>query len=72
MIMQDDASTWQNAPLDDGERSLADIADRGPAGDWSDTDCVVDFDPTRRLWRHRPPRHLENFFPRRGIADQSP
>lgn len=31
-----DAATWQAQPLDDGERSLAEIADWGPAEDWSD------------------------------------
>jgi predicted transcriptional regulator len=27
---------WQRAPLDQGELSLGDIADWGPAEDWSD------------------------------------
>lgn len=31
-----DAERWNTLPLDDGERSLADIADWGPAEDWSD------------------------------------
>jgi len=31
-----DTETWAAVPLDDGERSLADIADWGPAEDWSD------------------------------------
>ena len=31
-----DAATWVEQPLDDGERSLADIAEWGPAEDWSD------------------------------------
>lgn len=31
-----DAATWEARPLDDGERSLAEIADWGPAEDWSD------------------------------------
>ena len=31
-----DATTWQEQPLDEGERSLAEIADWGPAEDWSD------------------------------------
>jgi predicted transcriptional regulator len=31
-----DASAWLDHPLDDGERSLAEIADWGPAEDWSD------------------------------------
>jgi hypothetical protein len=33
---ENDATTWQNVPLDEGERSLAEIADWGPAEDWSD------------------------------------
>ena len=31
-----DAQTWVDRPLEEGERSLADIADWGPAEDWSD------------------------------------
>jgi hypothetical protein len=31
-----DADRWAASPLDDGERSLGDIADWGPAEDWSD------------------------------------
>ncbi len=31
-----DAATWVEHPLDDGERSLALIADWGPAEDWLD------------------------------------
>ncbi len=31
-----DASTWVSTPLSEGERVLADIADWGPAEDWSD------------------------------------
>jgi predicted transcriptional regulator len=31
-----DARTWVDEPLDAGEASLADIADWGPAEDWSD------------------------------------
>lgn len=27
---------WENQPLDEGERSLGEIADWGPAEDWSD------------------------------------
>jgi len=33
---EDDATTWEDQPLDDGEASLAAIADWGPAEDWSD------------------------------------
>ena len=36
LASEDDAVTWANQPLDDGERSLADISDWGPAEDWSD------------------------------------
>jgi Ribbon-helix-helix protein, copG family len=31
-----DADRWAAQPLDDGERSLAAIAEWGPAEDWSD------------------------------------
>lgn len=31
-----DADTWMASPLDPSERSLADVADWGPAEDWSD------------------------------------
>ncbi len=31
-----DADRWIESPLDDGERVLAEIADWGPAEDWSD------------------------------------
>ena len=33
---ENDAATWAEVPLDVGEQSLADIADWGPAEDWSD------------------------------------
>jgi len=33
---EDDARAWVEQPLDDGERSLAEVAEWGPAGDWSD------------------------------------
>lgn len=36
LASENDALAWQQAPLDEGERSLADIADWGPAEDWSD------------------------------------
>lgn len=36
LASEDDASTWPEVPLDEGERSLAEIADWGPAEDWSD------------------------------------
>jgi antitoxin MazE2 len=31
-----DAATWETAPFDEGERSLAEVADWGPAEDWLD------------------------------------
>ena len=31
-----EAQTWDDQPLDEGERSLGAIADWGPAEDWSD------------------------------------
>jgi predicted transcriptional regulator len=36
LASENDATTWQEQPLDAGERSLAEIADWGPAEDWSD------------------------------------
>jgi predicted transcriptional regulator len=36
LASEEDATTWREQPLDDGERSLAEIADWGPAEDWSD------------------------------------
>lgn len=31
-----DAERWEERPLEEGERSLDDLADWGPAEDWSD------------------------------------
>jgi predicted transcriptional regulator len=36
LASEDDAETWARQPLDQGEQSLGDIADWGPAGDWSE------------------------------------
>jgi len=36
LASETDAATWVAHPLDDGERSLAVIADWGPAEDWAD------------------------------------
>lgn len=36
LASENDALTWEKQPLDEGERSLADVADWGPAEDWSD------------------------------------
>lgn len=36
LASEDDAVRWQEQPLDSGERTLAEIADWGPAEDWSD------------------------------------
>jgi hypothetical protein len=33
---EDDAERWVALPLDAGERALAEVADWGPAEDWSD------------------------------------
>jgi hypothetical protein len=38
LASENDAATWVEQPLDEGERSLATIADWGPAEDWSDWD----------------------------------
>jgi antitoxin MazE2 len=36
LASENDAVTWAEHPLDRGEQALADIADWGPAEDWSD------------------------------------
>jgi hypothetical protein len=36
LASENDAATWTEIPLDAGEQSLAEIADWGPAEDWSD------------------------------------
>ncbi|MBX7070491.1 MAG: ribbon-helix-helix protein, CopG family [Microthrixaceae bacterium] len=36
LASEGDADRWAAAPLDDGELSLSEIADWGPAEDWSD------------------------------------
>lgn len=36
LASEDDAATWVDRPLDAGEASLAEVADWGPAEDWSD------------------------------------
>jgi len=36
LAAEGDADRWTAAPLDTGERALADIADWGTAEDWSD------------------------------------
>jgi predicted transcriptional regulator len=36
LASENDAALWQENPLDAGEQALNDIADWGPAEDWSD------------------------------------
>jgi hypothetical protein len=36
LASEDDARVWEQQPLDEGERALTDVADWGPAEDWSD------------------------------------
>ena len=36
LASENDANTWEERPLDEGESSLATIADWGPAEDWAD------------------------------------
>lgn len=36
LASEDDALAWADTPLDPGEQSFADVADWGPAEDWSD------------------------------------
>ena len=38
LASQHDVERWSAAPRDEGERALDDIADWGPAEDWSDWD----------------------------------
>jgi len=36
LASETDSDRWRALPLDEGERSLLDIADWGPAEDWAD------------------------------------
>jgi predicted transcriptional regulator len=36
LASENDALTWEQQPLDKGEGALAEVADWGPAEDWSD------------------------------------
>lgn len=36
LASENDARIWEQRPLDEGERALADVAEWGPAEDWSD------------------------------------
>ena len=36
LASENDAQTWVDQPLEPGERSLSEVADWGPAEDWSD------------------------------------
>jgi hypothetical protein len=36
LASEHDADTWDQLPLDEGESALAQVADWGPAEDWSD------------------------------------
>lgn len=36
LASEQDARTWQKQPLNEGERALDQVADWGPAEDWSD------------------------------------
>lgn len=36
LASEDDIGSWLAAPLEDGEKLLSEIADWGPAEDWSD------------------------------------
>lgn len=36
LASENDAELWNQRPLDAGEQSLADVAEWGPAEDWSD------------------------------------
>lgn len=36
LASESDSERWADSPLDEGERALLEIADWGPAEDWSD------------------------------------
>ena len=36
LAAEDDIAAWERAPLSEGEEALGDVADWGPADDWSD------------------------------------
>lgn len=36
LASEGDAERWEKTPLESGERALADLADWGPAEDWSE------------------------------------
>ncbi|MDP8927441.1 MAG: ribbon-helix-helix protein, CopG family [Actinomycetota bacterium] len=36
LASENDARSWEEQPLENGERALAGVADWGPAEDWSD------------------------------------
>ena len=36
LVSEGDAERWEHSPLQSGESALADIADWGPAEDWSE------------------------------------
>lgn len=36
LASEEDAETWADQPLEQSEQALADVADWGPAEDWSD------------------------------------
>ena len=36
LASETDAQVWHDQPLDEGERSLSEISDWGPAEDWTD------------------------------------
>lgn len=38
LASENDAKTWADKPLDNGERSFESVAEWGPAEDWSDWD----------------------------------
>src|SRR5260370_21850663 len=50
-----EARIWEEHPLNEGEQSLAEIADSGPAEDWSDWLDAPGWDPGRPHPRRVPP-----------------
>lgn len=48
LAAEDDAETWEVAPLSDGEQALAHLADWGPVEDWADWADCSDGTPVER------------------------
>ena len=63
LASENDAEIWELRSLDAGEKSLADVADWGPAEDWSD--WAVNFDNIHTIPRSAFRRRLVKLEPHR-------